>query len=82
MSEDLRWGIMGAAKIARTKLAPAIHAARGARLVALATGDEAKAAPFRAIAPQMRVLPDYDALLADDSIDAVYIPLPNHLHVE
>ncbi len=82
MRDELRWGIMGAAKIARTKLAPAIHAARGARLAALATSDPAKAAPFRAMAPQLEVHHDYAALLEDASIDAIYIPLPNHLHVE
>jgi predicted dehydrogenase len=80
--ETVRWGILGAAKFAREHMAPAIHAARGAQLVALATSDPARAAPFRALAPDLRVLPDYDALLADPGVDAVYIPLPNHLHVE
>ena len=82
MSAELRWAIMGAAKIARTKLAPAIRAASGARLAALATREAGNAAPFRAMAPDLRVHGDYDALLADPEIDAVYIPLPNHLHVE
>ncbi|MFT6119130.1 MAG: putative dehydrogenase [Yoonia sp.] len=62
-------------------MAPAIHTARGAQLVALATSDPAKAAPFTAIAPDLQVFDTYDALLADPAIDAVYIPLPNHLHV-
>ena len=78
----VRWGILGAAKFAREQMAPAIHAAKGAQLVALATSDAAKAAPFEAFAPGLRVLPDYDAVLADPGIDAVYIPLPNSLHVE
>ena len=42
----LRWGILGAAKFAREHMGPAIHAARGAELVALATSDPAKATPF------------------------------------
>ncbi|NCO22952.1 MAG: Gfo/Idh/MocA family oxidoreductase, partial [Rhodobacterales bacterium] len=82
MAQAVRWGILGAANFAREQMAPAIHAARGADLVALATSDPAKAAGFQAFQPRLRVHPDYDALLADPEIDAVYIPLPNHLHIE
>ncbi len=78
----MRWGILGAAKFAREHMGPAIHAARGAELTAIATSDAAKAAPFAAFAPGLRVLTDYDALLADPEIDAVYVPLPNHMHVD
>ena len=78
----MRWGILGAAKFAREHMGPAIHAAKGAELVALATSDAAKAAPFLAFAPGLRVHQSYDALLADPEIDAVYVPLPNNLHVE
>lgn len=78
----MRWGILGAAKFAQNHMAPAIHAARGADLVALATSDPAKAEPFRAFAPGLRLHDSYAALLADPGIDAVYIPLPNHLHLE
>ncbi|WP_296423911.1 Gfo/Idh/MocA family oxidoreductase [Yoonia sp.] len=77
----IRWGILGAAQFARDHMAPAIHAAHGAELTALATSDPAKAAGFQAFAPEMRVHDSYDALLADPEIDAVYVPLPNHLHV-
>lgn len=78
----IRWGVLGAAKFAREHMAPAIHAAKGAELAALATSDPGKAAEFLEFAPHMRVHDSYDALLADPEIDAVYIPLPNHLHVE
>ena len=78
----MRWGILGAAKIARTALAPAIRAADGAALVALATRDAARAAPCVAMQPDLRVHGDYAALLADPGVDAVYIPLPNDLHVD
>ena len=77
-----RWGILGAANFAAEHMAPAIHAARGNTLVALATSSPEKATRFEAIAPGITVHPDYDALLASGEIDAVYIPLPNHLHVE
>ncbi|KMW58140.1 Oxidoreductase, Gfo/Idh/MocA family [Candidatus Rhodobacter oscarellae] len=82
MSDTVRWGVLGAAKFAREHMAPAIHAASGAKLAALATSAPEKAAPFQAFQPDLRVHLDYDALLNDPEIDAVYIPLPNHLHVE
>jgi len=79
---DVRWGILGAAKFAREYMAPALTLAPGGRIVALATSDPAKADPFRVFAPELRVHDSFDALLADPGIDAVYIPLPNRLHVE
>ncbi len=78
----VRWGILGAAKFAQEHMARAIHAAEGAEFAALATSSAEKAAPFQAFAPAITVHESYDALLADSSIDAVYIPLPNHMHVE
>lgn len=83
MTQDtINWGVLGASSFALGTMAPAIHAAKGARLAALATRDPARAAPFAAFAPDIRVHDGYDALLADPEIDAVYIPLPNGLHVE
>lgn len=77
----VRWGVLGAANFAKVHMGPAIHAAKGAELAALATSNPDKAAGFQAFAPGIRVHDNYDALLADPDIDAVYIPLPNHLHV-
>jgi len=82
MSNPIRWGVLGASKFAREQMAPAIHAAEGAVLAALATSDPGKAAPFAAMAPGLAVHDSYEALLASPEIDAVYVPLPNHLHVE
>ena len=79
---EVRWGILGAAKFAREFMGPALALSPGGRLAALATTDAAKADAFRAFAPGLRVHRGYDALLADPDIDAVYIPLPNSLHVE
>ena len=79
--KPVKWGILGAANFARHHMAPAIHAAKGAELAALATSDPAKAAGFQEFCPSLRIHDSYDALLADPGIDAVYIPLPNHLHV-
>ncbi len=77
----VKWGVLGAAKFAREQMAPAIHAARGAELYALATSDPAKAAGFQDFCPALKLHSSYDALLADPEVEAVYIPLPNHLHV-
>ncbi len=82
MHDVINWGILGASQFARDHMGPAIHAANGARLAGLATSNPLKAAPFRALVPDLRIHDSYDALLADPDIEAVYIPLPNHLHVE
>ncbi len=81
--DHIRWGILGASGFARETMAPAINdEARRSRLAAIATRDPARAAPFAGIAPGLRVHDSYDVLLADPDIDAVYIPLPNALHVD
>lgn len=80
--KPVNWGILGAAKFARDQMARAIHEAEGARLQALATSDPARAEGFRAFCPDLVVHDSYAALLADPTVEAVYVPLPNHLHVE
>jgi len=82
MSDPIRWGVLGAANFAREHMARAIHAAKGATFAALATSSPQKAAGFQAFQPDLRIHDSYEALLADPEIDAVYVPLPNHLHVE
>ncbi len=82
MTNTVRWGVLGAANFALNHMAPAIHAAKGADFAALATSDPAKAEGFKAFQPNLKVHSSYEALLADPDIDAVYIPLPNHLHVD
>ncbi|MHA7887052.1 Gfo/Idh/MocA family protein [Roseicyclus sp.] len=82
MTDHIRWGILGASGFARKITGPALNEARRSRLAAVATRDPARAAPFAEIAPGLTVHDSYEALLADPGIDAVYIPLPNALHVE
>ncbi|MEP3345590.1 MAG: Gfo/Idh/MocA family oxidoreductase [Litoreibacter sp.] len=82
MTKPLSWGVLGAANFAFEHMGPAIHSARGARLTALATSSDDKFSRFSNKFPDLKRHTDYDALLADDGIDAVYIPLPNTLHVE
>ncbi len=82
MTKPLRWGILGAANFAQHHMAPAIHEASGNQLVALATSSPDKANGFIAFCPDLKVHSSYDALLADPEVEAVYIPLPNHIHLE
>ncbi|MFD1030118.1 Gfo/Idh/MocA family protein [Metaplanococcus flavidus] len=79
--EKVRWGVLSTAKIGLTQVIPAILRADNAELLAIGSrGDKA-----RAIAGEMGIPKAYESyreLLADPDIDAVYIPLPNHLHKE
>lgn len=79
---DVRWGILGASNFAAQHMGPALHAAAGGSLEALATRSPEKADRFKDIAPNLKVHESYDALIADPGVDAVYIPLPNTLHVD
>jgi len=79
---SLRWGILSTADIARSKVVHGIKAAQRCEVVAVASRDAAKA---RVVADELGIPTShgsYEALLADPEVDAVYIPLPNHLHAE
>jgi predicted dehydrogenase len=79
--KKIRWGILGVAKIATAKVIPAMQRASNAEIAAIASRDLNKA---RAAAEQLGIpqaYGSYEELLADPSIDAIYNPLPNHLHV-
>ncbi|UTW12868.1 Gfo/Idh/MocA family protein [Marinobacterium rhizophilum] len=76
----IRFAIMGSAKIARTQLAPAILEA-GYPIQAVASRSLEQARAFATEVGAKRYYDNYDALFSDDQVDAVYIPLPNHLHV-
>ena len=77
----VRWGILSTANIA-TKVARAIHLAENSDLIAVASRTEERAATWAADYNVPTVYGTYDALLADDSLDAIYIPLPPSLHAE
>jgi predicted dehydrogenase len=82
MVATLRWGILSTAGIAAEKTIPGIRRAARCEVVAIGSRDEARA---RALADRhgiARVHGSYEALLADPDVDAVYVPLPNHLHAE
>src|ERR1017187_3827143 len=76
-----RWGVLGVAKIALDKIIPAIQTGHTGRVVAIASRSKSKAeaAAVRFAIP--RSYGSYEELLADAEVDAIYNPLPNHLHV-
>jgi predicted dehydrogenase len=82
MAGTLRWGVLSTANIARTKVVPGLGRSARGEVVAIASRDDATA---RRVAEELgipRAHGSYGALLEDPDVDAVYIPLPNHLHAE
>jgi predicted dehydrogenase len=80
MAETIKWGVLGNAEIARVCVIPAMQKSRNGKVHALATRSPERAKQVVAKNNIARVYGDYDDLLADPEVDAVYIPLPNHLH--
>ena len=74
--------MLGAAWIAGRAVLAAIRAAAGAELLAIAARDPARAAAMAARHAVPRVHAGYAELLADPEVDAVYLPLPNSLHLD
>ena len=81
MREKLNWGILSTAKIGVQRVILAMQAGTHSSVVAIASREPDKA---RTAAKQLRIpkhFGSYEELLADADVQAVYIPLPNHLHV-
>jgi predicted dehydrogenase len=80
VSKKVRWGVLSTAQIAAKHVIPAMQAGTLTDIVAIASRDQgrAKAAALDLGIP--RAYGSYEALLADPDIDAIYNPLPNHLH--
>lgn len=77
----IRWGVLGTAKIALEKVIPAMQNGQYCDVVAIASRNKEKA---QTAAKQLGIPKPYGSytkLISDPAIDAVYIPLPNHLHV-
>ena len=79
---EVRWGILSTASIAREKVIPGIQRADRCRVVAIASRDAARATEVARRAGIRTAHGSYEALLADPGVDAVYVPLPNHLHAQ
>ncbi len=79
--KKVRWGVLSTAKIATVQVIPAMRQCQFAEVVGIASRDAAKAEQAAAELGLAKSYGSYEALLADPDIDAVYNPLPNHLHV-
>jgi predicted dehydrogenase len=77
----LRWGILGVAGIAIRKVIPAMQQGELTDIVGIASRDRAKAEEAARKLGIQKAYGSYEEMLADPEIDAVYNPLPNHLHV-
>ena len=82
MAKKVRWGILGVARIATVKVIPAMQRGEWSEVTAIASRDIAKAQQAASELRIPKAYGSYDELLADPEIDAIYNPLPNHLHVE
>jgi xylose dehydrogenase (NAD/NADP) len=78
----LRWGILSTARIGIKAVIPAIQQSNNGVVAAIASRDAARAEQAAKSLGIARAFGSYDALLESPDIDAVYIPLPNHLHRE
>jgi predicted dehydrogenase len=81
MEDQVRWGILGTARIARNAFLPAVAEAGGVA-AAVAARDGDRAAQWAHDNGVDRGVAGYQTLIDDPSIDALYIPLPNGLHAE
>ncbi|HLK69219.1 MAG TPA: Gfo/Idh/MocA family oxidoreductase [Bryobacteraceae bacterium] len=79
--KKVRWGVLGAARIATVKVIPAMQRGKWCEIAAIASRDHSKAETAAESLGIPKAYGSYDQMLADPEIDAVYNPLPNHLHV-
>lgn len=76
----VRWGVLSTASIGVTKVIPGMRRAAHTEVLGIASREPGRAAAVAAELGIPRAYGSYEELLADRDIDAVYIPLPNHLH--
>jgi predicted dehydrogenase len=81
-ADKIRWGILGTARIAETAFLPGLRGTNSGVAYAVAGRDPERTRRYAEENGIARSLGSYSALLGDDEIDAVYIPLPNSLHAE
>lgn len=80
--KKVRWGILSTADIGMRKVTPAIMKSAHSEVVAIASRDLARARAAADTLGIAKAYGSYEELLADPEIDAIYNPLPHHLHVE
>lgn len=81
MTRKIRWGVLGVAKIATVKVIPAMQRGALSEIAAIASRTGAKAKEAAQTLGIPKAYGSYEELIADPDIDAIYNPLPNHLHV-
>lgn len=77
----VKWGVLGTANIAKNCTIPGMQLAKSCELYAIAGRSIEKAKAFQKEFGFEKAYGSYEELLADEQVEAVYIPLPNHLHV-
>jgi predicted dehydrogenase len=82
MSDKINWGVLGCARIAVEKVIPSMKLSRHSQFYAIASRDKSRADRIADRLGASKSYGNYDELLSDPDIQAVYIPLPNHLHEE
>lgn len=80
--EKINWGILGCAAIAKVRTIPGLLQADNAKLYAVASRGKEKAEELKEMYDAEKAYDSYDRLLADEQVQAVYIPLPNSMHFE
>jgi predicted dehydrogenase len=81
MSRKVKWGVLGVASIAARKVIPGMQKGQWSEIAGIASRDPEKARKAASELGIQKSYGSYEALLADPEIEAVYNPLPNHLHV-
>jgi predicted dehydrogenase len=81
MNDKVRWGVLGVAKIATEKVIPSMQHGACAEIAAIASRSLDKARRAASAHGIPKAYGSYEELLADPEIEAIYNPLPNHLHV-
>ena len=81
MNRKVRWGVLGAANIAVEKVIPAMQRGEWCEIAAIASRDANKAEQAAGDLDIPKAYGSYEDLLGDPEIEAIYNPLPNHLHV-
>jgi xylose dehydrogenase (NAD/NADP) len=78
----IKWGILGNATIARKCVIPAIFSSANGRVYALASRNPENAEALAEKYRISRLYSNYESVIEDNQVNAVYVPLPNHLHKE
>ena len=80
--KTVRWGVLGCSGIGKSRTIPGLLACENAELYAIAGRNEEKLKAYAEPFAPKKLYTDYQALLDDENVDAVYLPLPNSIHME